>query len=80
VAEGRLAGYSGCNLMNGAWQVQGDEVRVGPLVTTKRACAGPESGIEKRVLAALNEGRLVREGNKLVAVGRNGERFEFVLD
>lgn len=77
VAEGRLAGYSGCNLINGAWQLQGGEARVGPLVATKRACAGPEAGIEKRFMAALGEGRLVREGGKLVAIGRNGERFEF---
>ena len=77
VAEGRLAGYSGCNLINGAWQMQGSEARVGPLVATKRACAGPESGIEKRLMAALSQGRLVREGNKLVAIGRNGDRFEF---
>jgi heat shock protein HslJ len=77
VAEGRLAGYTGCNLMNGAWRMEGGEARVGALVTTKRACAGPESGIEKRLLAALSEGRLVHEAGRLVAVGRNGERFEF---
>jgi heat shock protein HslJ len=78
VAEGRLAGYSGCNLMSGVWQVQGGEARVGPLTMTKRACAGPESGIEQRVVAALNEGRLVRQDSKLVAVGKNGEKFEFM--
>jgi heat shock protein HslJ len=77
VAEGRLAGYSGCNLMNGSWQAQEGEARVGPLVTTKRACAGPEAQIEKRLLAALTEGRLVKEGAKLVAIGKGGERFEF---
>jgi Heat shock protein len=78
VAEGRLAGYSGCNLINGAWAMQGSEARVGPLVTTKRACAGPEAAIEKRVLSALSEGRLVLEGARLVAIGKGGERFEFV--
>jgi heat shock protein HslJ len=77
VAEGRLAGYSGCNLLNGAWATQGGEARVGPLVTTKRACAGPEAAIEKRVLSALSEGRLVIEGTHLVAIGKGGERFEF---
>lgn len=77
VAEGRLAGYTGCNLMSGGWKMQANEALVGPLVTTKRACAGPESGIEKRLLAAMQDGRLVREGDRLVAIGRNGERFEF---
>lgn len=77
VAEGRLAGYTGCNLMSGAWTMQADEAHVGRLVTTKRACAGPESGIEQRLVAAMQDGRLVREGSKLVAIGKNGERFEF---
>lgn len=77
VAEGRLAGYTGCNLMSGAWTMQANEAHVGRLVTTKRACAGSESGIEKRLLDAMQEGRLVREGGKLVAIGKNGERFEF---
>jgi heat shock protein HslJ len=77
VAEGRLAGYSGCNLVNGAWATQGGEAHVGPLVSTKRACAGPEAAIEKRFLSAVSEGRLVLEGSHLVAVGKGGERFEF---
>jgi heat shock protein HslJ len=78
VTEGRLAGYTGCNLMNGTWSVQGGEARVGRIVTTKRACAGPESEIEKRLIAALAENaRLVREGDRLVAISPAGERFEF---
>ena len=69
VAEGRVSGYTGCNLLNGAWKIDGGEVRVGPLVTTKRACAGPEQAIERRVLAALNQqARVTREA---------GERVEF---
>ena len=77
VAEGRLAGYTGCNLMSGSWTMQGNEAHVGRLIATKRACAGPESGIEQRLVAAMQDGRLVREGSKLVAIGKNGERFEF---
>jgi hypothetical protein len=47
------------------------------VVTTKRACAGPEAGIEKRLLVAFTEGRLVLEGEKLIAIGKSGDRFEF---
>lgn len=78
VAEGRVSGYTGCNLLNGAWKVDGSEVRVGPLVTTKRACAGPEQAIERRVLAALNEqARVTREADRLVFTTPAGERVEF---
>jgi heat shock protein HslJ len=78
VGEGRVSGYTGCNLLNGAWKVDGGEVRVGPLVTTKRACAGPEQAIEQRVLAALNpQARVTREADRLVFTTPAGDRVEF---
>ncbi|MGZ5036345.1 MAG: META domain-containing protein [Usitatibacter sp.] len=79
VTEGRVSGYTGCNLLHGGWKVEAGELHVGPLVTTKRACAGPEQDIERRVLAVLNErSRATREANKLVFTGPAGERVEFV--
>ena len=78
VDERRVSGYTGCNLLNGAWKIDGGEVRVGPLATTKRACAGPEQAIERRVLAALNEqARVTREADRLVFTTPAGERVEF---
>ena len=73
---GRVTGYTGCNMLNGAWRLEGAEVRLGPLVTTKRACVGPEGDAEQRFLAASG-GRVTREGDRLVFVGPRGERFEF---
>jgi heat shock protein HslJ len=79
VSEGRVSGYTGCNLLHGAWKSESGEVHVGPLITTKRGCAGPERNIERRVIAALNEqSSVTREGNKLVFTTAGGERFEFV--
>jgi heat shock protein HslJ len=78
-AEGRVSGYTGCNLMQGAWTNDRGGIRVGPLATTKRACAGPEQAIERRVVAALNEqSRVTREPGKLVFTTSTGERFEFI--
>lgn len=79
VAEGRLSGYSGCNLLHGGWRVDAGQIRVGHLVTTKRGCVGPEGDIERRVLAAFNESsRVSREGEKLVFSTAGGDRLEFV--
>lgn len=79
VTEGRLAGYTGCNLMSGAWRIEGGELRIGRLVVTKRMCVGPESEVEKRVLAVLVESaRFAREGDRLVATTPQGARYEFV--
>ena len=73
----RVTGYTGCNMLNGGWHVEGATIRVGPLVTTKRACAGPENDIERRLLATIG-GVVTREGDRLVFTGANGERFEFM--
>ncbi len=79
VAEGRLSGFTGCNLLHGAWANEGGQVRIGPIVTTKRACLGAEGDIERRVLAVLNrEARVTREGDRLVFIGAGGERLAFV--
>ena len=51
-AGGRMAGYTGCNMMSGTWSEEGGEARFGPIIATKRFCAGPEGEVEKRVLAA----------------------------
>lgn len=79
VAEGRVSGYTGCNLLHGGWRNDAGTIRFGPLVTTKRGCAGPEGDMERRVLAVLNEqSRVSREGDKLVISAAGGERLEFV--
>lgn len=75
--EGRIAGYTGCNMLSGTWRREGNEALLGPVITTKRGCLGPEGDAEKRVLAAMGEGsRLEVSGDKLVIVGRRGGRFE----
>lgn len=77
--EDRVVGFTGCNMLSGAWSIAGGEVRFGPMVTTKRACVGPAGDIERRVLAALGAGsRVSREGGKLVLTAPDGARFEFV--
>ena len=79
VRDGRLAGYTGCNRLSGAWRVEDGAVRFGALATTKRACLGPAGDAEKRVLAALGErSRVSVERGKLIVQGAGGERIEFV--
>jgi heat shock protein HslJ len=76
-AEGRLAGFTGCNMLSGAWRMEDNEVRVGPLITTKRGCPGAGGEMEKRVLGVINERtRFAREGSRLVATSGDA-RLEF---
>jgi heat shock protein HslJ len=76
---GRVSGYSGCNMMSSSYVEEKGAVRFGPVMATKRFCAGPEGDVEKRVMSALGPGsRAVREGGKLVLTTPAGARFEFV--
>ena len=78
VADGRLAGFTGCNMLSGRWRQEGAEVKVEGLLVTKRGCMGPGGDFERRFLAAVNEkARVTLEGGKLVAQGANGERLVF---
>jgi heat shock protein HslJ len=79
VTDGRISGYTGCNMLSGEWRTESGKVEVGRLVTTKRACAGPESEVERQFLAAFGgQSQVSREGAKLVVTNpADGRRFEF---
>jgi heat shock protein HslJ len=78
IGEGRMSGYTGCNMFSGDWSMQGATVVIGKMAMTKRLCMGPPRDVEKRFVAALHEGsRGTRTGDKLVFVAPDGERFEF---
>ena len=79
VTDDRIAGYTGCNLLSGAWRMEGEDIRIGRIVITKRMCAGPEEAVEKRVLGVLVENtRFKHDGNQLVATAPDGNRYTFV--
>ncbi len=54
---GRVAGDAGCNRYGGPLAVEDGELRVGPLVATRVACAPPPTEQERRFLTALEQGR-----------------------
>src|SRR5262249_11128418 len=77
IGEGRMSGYTGCNMFSGDWSMQGATVVVGRMAMTKRLCMGPVRDVEKRFIAAMQEGsRGTRTGHKLASVAPGDERFE----
>ncbi len=53
-AAGTVSGNSGCNTFNGPAVVDGESIKIGPLMSTKMACANEEaSAQEAAYLAAL---------------------------
>jgi heat shock protein HslJ len=53
--DGTLSGSSGCNTYSGSYTVEGDTVSIGPLASTRMACADPEGVMdqEQQYLVAL---------------------------
>jgi heat shock protein HslJ len=74
----RLNGFTGCNMMSGSYTLEGARVKMGPMMSTKRFCVGPEMEYEKQVLAAMGQDAIgTREGGRLV-FRAGGARYEFV--
>jgi heat shock protein HslJ len=52
-ADGKVAGKSGCNRYNGGWQQDGATIKIGPLLSTRMACAPALMTLEQKFLSAL---------------------------
>lgn len=51
--SGRATGSGGCNRFNGPYVLDGDQLAIGPLASTRRACESPISIQESRYLQAI---------------------------
>jgi heat shock protein HslJ len=51
--DGMMTGHSGCNTFSTTYAIQGDTITLGPVVSTKMACAEPMATVEKAYLDAL---------------------------
>ncbi|WP_167305842.1 META domain-containing protein [Nocardioides euryhalodurans] len=50
---GRVAAFLGCNQARGDAEVVRDRIELGPLMTTRMACPGPEGEVEQQVSTVL---------------------------
>ena len=72
----RVTGFGSCNAFNGTWQQDGDQLSVGPLMSTMMSCDEIET--ESELLANLN-GKIFAEieGEILTVIGSNGSELVF---
>ena len=78
--DGRASGSTGCNSYGGTYQVRGDNVSFGRLISTRRACLDQNANQqEQRFLAALEAANRFRlSSNRLTILsdrGRNSLNF-----
>jgi heat shock protein HslJ len=52
-ADGRLSGHTSCNVFSTTYTLQGEQLRIGTVVSTRTACAELQSEQEDRILNAL---------------------------
>jgi putative lipoprotein len=78
-ADSRASGSTGCNNFSGSYQLSGDSLRFGKLVSTLRACVDPELNSQERAfLDALNATRTWRvTGDTLVLSAGTGPLARF---
>jgi heat shock protein HslJ len=66
--DGTMTGNSGCNDYNGPYKITGNQIGIGPLGTTRKACGDPAGAMEQEAqyLAALDAAQVyVIDGNNL---------------
>jgi len=51
--DGRISGSSGCNTYNGPYTVDGANIKIGPVMSTMKACEGPAMQTEQLYVKAL---------------------------
>ncbi len=71
--EPKVRGFSGCNNFMGTYEMDGAQLRFGPLAGTKMACREPLGELEEEVLKALEEvDKYQILGERLIL--KNGDR------
>lgn len=53
-ADGRVSASGACNRMSGGYRIQGDALRIGPMVSTRMACDAPLMEAEAALSALLS--------------------------
>lgn len=77
-ANGTVSGSTGCNRFSGTYVLEGDDLTIGPLAVTRRACLPPNGEQERRILEALDSvDRVDLEDGRLVLSTSTGTRTEF---
>jgi heat shock protein HslJ len=78
LADGSASGFGGCNNFNGAYELDGDSITIGPLAATLMACEDDKSAAEAAYLPALEAADAwVIEGGELVLSTDGEETLRF---
>jgi heat shock protein HslJ len=73
-SAGKLAGHGGCNRFFGQYKIAGNEISIGPIASTRMACAEPITTLETAFFSALEGAKTFRrDKTKLVLFNASGQ-------
>jgi heat shock protein HslJ len=77
--DGQLSGNAGCNNYSAAYEIDGEQIKIGPAAATRMACGEPEGimGQEAEYLAALENVSVYRfeDQQRLILQDSDGSRM-----
>jgi heat shock protein HslJ len=74
--DGTVSGTTGCNSFNGAYEIDGQNITIGPLASTLAACPTPELDTqETNYLAALELARTFQVAGDRLDLFREGDTY-----
>jgi heat shock protein HslJ len=76
-ADGRLSGNAGCNQYNGGYQVNGNQITIGPLVSTMMACPQETMQQESTYLIALQSATSFEQSAQQLSITHPAGRLEY---
>jgi heat shock protein HslJ len=76
-ADGNLNGSDGCNQYSGTYQVNGNQITVGPLISTQMACSQDIMQQESTYLIALQSATSFEQTAQQLIINHPGGRLEY---
>ncbi|MEZ5828482.1 MAG: META domain-containing protein [Hyphomicrobiales bacterium] len=73
--DGKVTGIGGCNRFFGGYAIEGDQIRIGPIASTKMGCPG-KFELETSFFSALQAAKSwKRDGTTLMLLDANGQQL-----
>ena len=75
-AKGEMNGNGGCNRFGGSYELNGQRLIIGPIMSTKKACIGPKMAEERAFFQALRNSHHIEATHRtLVIYDENSEEL-----
>ena len=68
-----VSGYSGCNRFTGSYEINGSNIKIGPLAATRMSCHEEKNAVESKMLEALTNANNFQNSVTVTFTGGNSD-------